>query len=284
VQRIDQLQARALRRADAVDELDRMLYAAKGSRRQQELRDDGAGLWAALKRLFLPNRSTAKVEKLETQQTRARAALKIAVDELHQAHCEQLRAAPWSGSLLAPTEAGLRGANQDYHPWDLVQMAGKRALSALYKIDEGGDSDSVALAVVVVLLAVGGVRGFSSSGLSQRIEAMNRAGDAIQSFVNALRLLARTRTEAAADSDSASLTVIATNLSGVRTRFGAMAVTGKIGGAKRTIAAIMTSVARASGSERGAVANAQDRLEEVNHQIALAAWSKIPARLRPPGR
>jgi hypothetical protein len=29
---------------------------------------------------------------------------------------------------------------------------------------------------------------------------------------------------------------------------------------------------------------AQDRLEEVNHQIALAAWSNIPARLRPPGR
>jgi hypothetical protein len=285
VQRIEQLQARALRRADAVDEMERMLYAAKGQRRRQEVRDETAGLWVALKRLFLPNRSAAKVEKLEVQQTRARAALKIAVDELHQAHCEQLRAAPWSGTLLAPTEAELRDANEDYHPWDLVQMAGKRALSALYKIDADGDSDSVALAAFVVLLAFGGLTGVTSStGLSRRIEAMNRAGDAIQGFVNALRFLARTHPEVAADSDSASLTTIAANLAGVRTRFGMMAVAGKIGGAKRTIAAILTSVTRASGSERGARANAQDRLEEVNHQIALAAWSKIPARLRPQGR
>jgi hypothetical protein len=283
VQTIEQLQARALRRADAVDELDHLLYTAKGRRRTDALRDDSAGLWAALKRLFLPDRSAAKVLKLERQKARARAALTIAVDELHQAHCQQLRAAPWSASLLRPTETGLRAANEEYHPWDLVQMSGKRALSALYKIDAAGDSDSIALVILGVLLATGGTR-LLSGGLGERIEAMNQAGDAILGFVNATRALARVHPETGVDMESASLTATAKRLSSVRTRLGAMAVSNQVMEAKRTIAAIVTSVAQASRSERGQAGTAQDRLEEVNHQIDLAAWSKIPARLRPAGR
>jgi hypothetical protein len=281
LQSVQQLEARALRRADAVDELERLLYAAKGNRRQQELRDDRAGPWASL---FRPNRWMDKVEKLERDVTRARASLKIAVDELHQAHCQQLRTAPWSGRLLAPTEAGLRNANEDDHPFELVRRAGKRALNAMYKIDASGDSDSVALIVLTILLAVGGGRFSSSSGLTERIEAMNQAGDAIQSFANAMRSLDRAHPELGMAADSPSLSAIAKRLSGVRTRFGAMAVSGQGADAKRTIAAILTTVGQASGSESGDVAEAQGRLAEVNHQIALAAWSKIPARLRPAGR
>jgi len=283
LQTIQQLQARALRRADMVDELDRLLYAAKGKRRSEELRES-AGLWAALKRLFLPDRLAAKVEKLEGQQARARAALKIAVDELHQAHCQQLRQAPWSGTLLAPTENELRNANEDYRPWDLVQFSGKRALSAMYKIDAEEDLDSPALIIFELIFGVLADYHSSSRGIAQRIEAMRESGDAIRGFVNALGLLARTHPEAVAHADSAALTTIAEKLSRVHTRFGAMAVSGRINQAKRTIAAIITSLARASGSERGQVQDAQGRLEEVNHQVALAAWSKIPARLRPPGR
>jgi hypothetical protein len=54
--------------------------------------------------------------------------------------------------------------------------------------------------------------------------------------------------------------------------------------ATRRVAALMGATARVSGKEMVEVEAAQDRLEEVNHQIALAAWSNIPARLRPPGR
>jgi hypothetical protein len=281
LQTIEGLQARALRRADAVDALDRRLYAAKGRRRTLER--EGRGFWASLWRRTFPDRLAAEIEKLERDRARSEAALKIAVDELHQAHCQRLRAGPSSPSLLRPTEAGLRAANAEYHPWDLVQMSGKRALSALYKIDAVGDSDSVALVIVLLLLAAGGSR-FSSSGLAERIEAMNQAGDALKGFANALRFLAREHPETGADSGSPSLTATAERLSAVRTRFGAMAVTGQIDAAKRRIAAIMTSAERDSGAERNEVGKAQERLEAVNHQIELAAWSKIPLRLRPPGR
>jgi len=282
LQTIQQLQARALRRADAVDELDRLLYAAKGKRRSEELREEGAGLWAGLRRLFLPNRLAVKVEKLERDVGRARAALKIAVDELHQAHCQQLRAAPWSGSLLAPTEAGLRDANEDYQPWNRVQMSGKRALHALRRA-EHPDLDVVDKGFLLVDMALDGP-GPITTRTSRKIEAMNEAADPVRSFVNALRLLARERPEARVPADSQALSEIADRFAGVRNVFGLALAESKVRVAASTISSLMASIARAAGPEFSEVAVAQDRLEEVNHQIALAAWSKIPARLRPEGR
>ncbi len=184
--------------------------------------------------------------------------------------------------MLAPPEAELRDANDDYHDWDLALMSGKRALSALYKIDAVADTDSPALIIVEVIF--GAVTDLPSDEIAQRVGAINHAADAIRGFANVLRILARSHPEVAAEADSAPLVAIADRLSRVRTRIGAMAVSGQVDRAKRTIASIMTSVERASGVQRGGVADAQGRLEEVNHQIALTAWSKIPARLRPPGR
>ena len=283
LQTIQQLQARALRRAEAVDELDRLLYATKGQRRAEDLRDGAAGLWAAVRRLFLPNRLAAKVEKLERQQARARAALKIAVDELHQAHCQQLRTAPWSGSLLAPTETGLRDANEDLRPWNRVQMSGKRALAALTAIGAPpnlGAGDVILLITEVVLAA----SDFTSEDLDERIDVAHRAGWAIRSFINALKALKQEHPESNAGPGNSDLAEIAEKLIAIRTRFGLTLAQGYVGRAARTIAALMDSVRRESATEFDGVELAQDRLEAVNHQIALAAWSKIPARLRPPGR
>jgi hypothetical protein len=282
LQTIQELQARALRRADAVDELDRLLFAAKGKRRSDDMRDDSSGLWVALKRLFLPNRAAGKVQKLERQRVRAQAALRIAVDELHQAHCQQLRTAPWSGSLLAPTEAGLRDANEDYHPWSRVERAGKQALLALGRINQAGDADIVDTAFVLWDMVDGGPNLFSQ-GIDRKIEAMNLAGSAVRNFANTVRLLALERPEAGI-APSPSLEKIAGKLSAVGSRFGVIATGGYVKPAKRAIAALMTAAAQSSGRESADVGAAQDRLEEVNHQISLAAWSKIPARLRPAGR
>ncbi len=252
--------------------------------RTQELRDDSAGLWAALKRLFLPGRSAGNVGKLEDQLTRARAALKIAVDELHQAHCQQLRGAPWSGNLLAPTETELRDANEEYHPWNRVQMSGKRALQALRKIKEADELDVMDKALIVTQVLADGPGRIATGASNRKIEAMNQAADPVRSFVNALRLLARDRPEAGTPKDSRTLSEIADTLAGVRTRIGMFGAEGDARLAASTISNLMEAAARSAGSEFHEVEAAQDRLEEVNHQIGLAAWSKIPARLRPPGR
>jgi hypothetical protein len=269
-----------LRRADAVDDLDRRLDAVKGKRPTEALRDDSAGLFAALKRLFLPNIATARLENLEAQRARARAALRIAVDELHQAHCQQLRTAPWSGSLLAPTEAGLRDANDDYHPWNRVLMSGKRALQALRRIDHADDPDLVDVAIELVDLVTSDL----VPDDNRRIEAMNRAADPIRSFVNALRLLSRDRPEAGTPQDSRTLTAIADKLGGVRSRIGAAGAGDDVRFAAITIKNLMDAVARSAGPEFDEVEAAEERLEAANQQIGLAAWSKIPARLRAVGR
>jgi hypothetical protein len=283
LQAIQELQARALRRADAVDELDRLLFAARGKRRSDDMRDDSSGLWAALKRLFLPNRAAGKVQKLERQLARAQAALRIAVDELHQAHCQQLRTAPWSGSLLAPTEAGLRDANEDYHPWNRVLKSGRRVLLALHGIDNP-ELDIIDKAVRVFDVATDGPGFTLTDRINRRIDAANRAGEAIQGFLKALQALKRERSEADLTLDNPALAKIADRLAAVRTLFGLAVAEIHVGRAERTVAALIESVRQRSGSKFDEVEDAQDRLEEVNHQISLAAWSKIPARLRPAGR
>jgi hypothetical protein len=285
LQTIEVLLARALRRADAVDELDRLLYAAKGRRRAQDLHDEATlGLWPCLKRLIWPNRLAAKLQKLERQKARAAAALRIAVDALHQAHCEQLRAAPWNRTLLAPTEAGLRDANEDYQPWNRVKMSGKRALHALRKVSHPDELDGVDKAVLFTEVISEGAGAIGEHLDHRKIEAMHRAADPVRSFVRALGLLARARPEAGTPKGSRTLEGIADRLAGVRSRFGVAAGEDDAAAAERSISGLMAAVARASGSEFDEVESAQDRLEEVNHQIALTAWSKIPARLRPPGR
>jgi hypothetical protein len=282
LQTIQQLEARALRRADTVDELDRLLYGAKGKLRSEKLRDD-AGLWVALKRLFLPNRLEVRVKKLERDLARARAALRIAVVDLHQGHCQQLRSAPWSGSLIAPSEAELRDANDEYHPWNRVQRAGKHALRALNRINRPDDPDLVDAAFTLLDEWDDGPVLFSSDHINRKIEVMNLAGTTLRNFANTTRLLTRERPEAGIAADP-FLDKFADKLSGVRTRFGVMIAQRGIDDATRRVAALMGATARVSGKEMVEVEAAQDRLEEVNHQIALAAWSNIPARLRPPGR
>jgi hypothetical protein len=284
LQTIEKLQARALRRADENDELDRLLRIAKGRLRQQELGEARLGFWGKLMHLMRPNRLAAEVDKLARKKARAAAAMKVAVDSLHQAHCQQLRAAPWSRTLLAPTEAELRGANEDYHPWNRVKMSGKRALQALRKVKQPDELDVVDKAVLFTEVIADGPAAIGARRDSRKIAAMNRAADPVRSFVRALRLLARARPEARTPKGSRTLEGIADTLGGVRTRLGVDGGEDEAERAQRTISDLMAAVARASGAEFDDVESAQDRLEEVNHQIALAAWSKIPARLRPPGR
>lgn len=292
MQTIQDLEARALRRADDVDELYRLLRTARSRRQARTGAAEGGeqGLWAWIAGLFMPGHADRKIEALEQELNRKQAALRIAVDALHQEHCARLRAAPWSRTLLNPTEAELRDANDEYHPWNRVLMAGKRAIAAFVQVDEQEQIDAViskaALAArVAAILLTRSSPGFSAGGVgAAQIDSMNRAGDAVQSFVNSLQLLAKARPAAGTPAGSPELQAIADQLKRVRTAFGFREAHGRLENAADRIRSLMAVVAKSAGGKFEEVENASDRLEEVNAQIALAAWSKIPARLRPFGR
>lgn len=98
---IGDLEARALRCADRVDDLERRLRSEQWRQRVRASAEaSAAGFWSRLFRRLKPERGARAITALEQDKARAQAALKIAVDELYQAHCEQLRAAPWGRSLM----------------------------------------------------------------------------------------------------------------------------------------------------------------------------------------
>jgi len=99
---------------------------------------------------------------------------------------------------------------------------------------------------------------------SERDAARERARDAIQGFSNGINLLARERPES-------ELPLLESDL--VR-RWG--------GGIE--IVNAMADVEAQCTAEKATLAVAQAHLEVANQEIVAAAWSKIPARLRPPGR
>ncbi len=104
----------------------------------------------------------------------------------------------------------------------------------------------------------------AAGSASEREAARERARDAIQGFRNGIDLLARARPES-------ELPLLQSDLiGGWDTDF--------------VIVNAMADIEAQCTAEKAAVATAQAQLETANAEIAAAAWSKIPARLRPPGR
>ena len=283
MQSIAQLEARALRRADAVEDLERRLAAAEWQVRARAHSPsvDRGGFWSRVAGCFRRDGASAAIARLREQKAHTDAALKIAIDELHQAHCEALRDSPWSRSLLKPAEAGLSHATDDYHPWDRILMFGDAALRALTTAARQPGLDAYDAARR--LLALGGIRAPRLSGTSpaESIAIVNAAGDAVDRFVTSVQLLERDRPVNTTISMSPGLADSAARMKRVRTAFGIARVHGAVQAALREVGAIVTEVRAQSSEERGNLGNARQRFEQASQQVAMLAWSKIPARLRP---
>jgi hypothetical protein len=163
LQKIHELEARAVQRADALDAIRRTLRAQRSlptntnsvvdrghAKRSDDMED--------------------QTESLRRDEARAEARFKIAVDELLAAHCETLRLSAWGQGLLVPAEEMLLAANESYHPWDRALRFGKRAIEELQSLELAGTA-------------------------SERDAARDRARDAIQGFRNGIDLLGRARPE-----------------------------------------------------------------------------------------
>jgi len=288
MQSIAELEARALRRADEVDDLARRLAAAEWQSRagKLSLSVDRCGLWPRITAWFKGDGGLrAKIARLRAQKTHADAAMKIAVDELHQAHCVALRGSPWSRTLLKPTEAGIMHATDDYHPWDRVLMVGDAALRALTAAAKqpGADLPEVALLVLLLLLALGGFRGprLSTTSSAESVEIINNAGEAVERFIKSVQLLERDRPGAGTIAVSPALAEHAARMMRVRTKIGIARTHGAVQAALREIGATLTQVRALSSQERGHLGDARLTFDQASQQVALMAWSKIPARLRP---
>jgi hypothetical protein len=284
MQPIAELEARALRRADEVDDLARRLAAAEWQARAGKHKpsvDRSDGLWSLMTGWFTRDGTAAKIARLRAQKAHADAAMKIAVDELHQAHCIALRGSPWSRTLLKPAETGLSHATDDYHRWDRVLMFGDAALRALTAAarQPGADaSDALSL-----LLALAGVRGSRLSGTStmEGVEIIHGAGEAVDRFITSVRLLERDGPGNVTISVIPSLADHAVRMKRIRTRVGITRVHGAIQAALREIGSTLTQVRAQSSDERGQLGKARVTFEQADQQVALMAWSQIPARLRP---
>jgi hypothetical protein len=288
MQTIAELEARALRRADEVDDLARRLAAAEcqaGARQHSPSVDRGGRLWSRIAGWFRGDGVAARIAQLRVQKAHADAAMKIAVDELHQAHCIALRGSPWSRTVLKPAEAVLTHATDDYHPWDRVLMFGDAALRALTVAarQPGADvSDIVGLALMA-LLALGGTAAPRLSGTStmESVEIIHGAGEAVDRFIASVRLLERDAPGDVTIRASPTLADHAARMKRVRTKIGIARAHRAIQAALREIGAIMTRVRAQSSGERGQLGDARQRFEQASRQVASMAWSKIPARLRP---
>lgn len=283
MQPIAELEARASRRADAVEDLERRLAAAEWRlrARQRSPSVDRGGLWARVSAWLKGDGIAAEIARLRTQKVRADAALKIAVDELHQAHVAALRVSPWSRTLVRPAEAALQGANAEYHPWDRVVMFGSQAIDALREARGQGAAnigDAVRLAMMALTRSSG-----PSGSLNEELATMHRAGEAVDRFVKAVDLLARDRPRPDLPRVSDDLRKCARRLMAVGNRFTMVGVQVSIPPAAAEIRAILNRILAESGGERGDVDAARTRLEGANQQVIAMAWSKIPARLRPKG-
>jgi hypothetical protein len=284
MQTIAELEARALRRADEVDDLARRLDAVEWQARAGKHSpsvDRGGGLWSRVTGWFRRDGVAVKVARLSAQKAHADAAMKIAVDELHQAHCIALRGSPWSRTLLKPAETGLSHATDDYHPWDRIVMFGDAALRALTAAARQPGAD--ATDVVRLLLALGGVRTprLSATSTAESVAIIHEAGEAVDRFVTSVRLLERGRPTDAKIRGSPTLAGYAARMKSVRTKIGIARAHGAIQAALREIGATLTQVRAQSSEERGQLGKARSTFEQAGQQVALMAWSKIPARLRP---
>lgn len=99
---------------------------------------------------------------------------------------------------------------------------------------------------------------------SERDAATDRAREAIQGFRSGIDLLARARPES-------ELPLLQSDLIGSW-------------GTDFVIVNAIADIEAQCTAEKAVVSAAQAQLEIANAQIVAAAWSKIPARLRPPGR
>jgi hypothetical protein len=293
---IPDLEARALRRADQVEDADRLLRAARW--RLRTGRDDGdspLGFWARLAGRLWPSSAARRVAKLERDHRRAEAAFKIAVDELLQAHCAALRSAPWSQGRVAGVEAAVRSSSTDYGPWRRSLALGESALDKLRGLGAGrpGFGD----AARILTLATGGIYIPRLSPDAESIDAMREAGEALGSFISSLDHLPQTSPARNWPHDgpngdparsrpapSAGLRDCARRMAEVRTRLGVAAVESARSRAMREVASLLHRLDDSSRDERGDLDAARSALEAANQQLILAAWSKIPARLRPIGR
>lgn len=161
MQKVHELEARAMQRAEALDTIRRTLRARhslptnitsvvdRGHAKRTDNMED-------------------QTESLRRDEARAEARLKIAVDELLAAHCETLRLSAWGQGLLVPAEELLLAANESFHPWDRVLRFGKLAIQELQSVG-------------------------SANSTSEREAATRRARDAIQGFRNGIDLLARAK-------------------------------------------------------------------------------------------
>jgi len=286
MQYMQELEARALRRADRVDDLDRRIRAIRSRQRGGPGSvDRGRSLLQRISGWFRRDRSAADLAKLETERRRAVAERKIAVDELLQAHCERLRAAPENRHLLAPAEAVLRTANEDYHPWDRALMFGGQALRALNVAYGRGSWNAydtlIAFSLLAPLLTGGRVFRMSSSSTLEDLDRVHAAGQALEVFVKSLKLLARDHPDVSVPNASAALEKCAQDMLAARTRIGIMKVQGAMSRSIREIGAILSEIQKRSAGERGDVAAARMGFDGVNNRLVAAAWTKIPARLRP---
>jgi len=276
-----------LRRADEAEDLERRLAAAEWrvrARAQSPSVDRGGGLWSRATGWLKGDGASDEIARLRTQKTHADAALKIAVDELHQAHCATLRTSPWSRTLVGPAEATLQGANAEYHPWDRAVMFGTQAIDALGAA--GGQTRSNigdAIRLATMLVTRSSLPSLSSGSLSEQLDAMHRAGEAVDHFIKAVDLLARDRPRTDVPLVSDGLRKCAQKLMAVGNRFTIAAIQSSLHPAAEEIRAILNRIIAESGGERSDVETARARLEGTNQQVITAAWSKIPARLRPNG-
>jgi hypothetical protein len=282
MQSIAELEARALRRADEADELARRLAAAEWRLRTRDAGSvERGGFWSRLTGGLKPDAVVTEIARLQTQKAHADAALKIAVDELHQAHCIALRDSPWNRTLLEPAEAEVAHASDDYHPWDRVLIAGDATLQALTAAAR--QPGLGAYDAARVLLALGGIRTprLSATSRAESVQIIRAAGQAVDRFIKSVQLLQRDRPGNLTVGVGPALQDNAARMLGLRTAFGINGVHGAIQAALRDVGAIMTQVRARSRGERGELGDARRRYEQASRQVALMAWSKIPARLRP---
>jgi len=158
MQSIPDLEARALHHAQALDSVRRTLRTQALHRLNRPgVVDRGE-----------PRAAEDPVEPLHLEEARTAARLKIAVDELLAAHCEQLRLSAWGQRLLVPAETALLEANEAYLPWERVLRFGKLALEEIRALG-------------------------AASSASERVEGEHRVEDATQGLANGIDILARQR-------------------------------------------------------------------------------------------
>jgi len=255
-----QLEARAFRRAAERDKCAGALAALRGpGGGGRSAVDRHRSIFGTIARLFGSSARRAKIATLEVKLAQAESSLKMAVDGLHETHCEDLRHSSWYITALAPIQAALLSAREAYHPWDRALYFGAtayRAINDLTAFDPRlGNSD----------------RNFQ--------ELRANTGETIFNFAQAIALLAwkepsieipllsekllRFVSEMASDHE----TLVLGLLTGIRD-------------ADTQIIAAMAEIQSQSADQRAALELAETQLANLNNELVKAAWVKVPGGLR----